>query len=391
MKKNLLRMVAVSAILSFLVFAFPARSQAQQSATDSFKPHGKFSGYMFGDYFYKAHSDSLNRGSYQYSKVPQGQNAFQIRRVYLGYTYDISPKFTATVLVAAEDATDALADGKYAFYIKQANLRWKNIIPRGDLIVGQMSTPTFATMSEHVWGYRSVEKTITDMHKSGSYDLGAMLEGNFDAKGHYGYHLMVGNGTGAKPETDKFKKFYGDVYGKFLDNKLTVDLYADYERAHWQQGFHNARAMYKGFVSYSMPKLTLGVETYGYHLIGDEVITPASGGVADTASGTAYGLSVFAHGPIVAGKLGFFARYDHLNPNTQYMQGFDYHNFTSGYDPNNKEQFILAGLDFTPNKAVHIMPNVYYQAYKAQQSGLSGAAQHDYDLVYRVTFMFSLN
>lgn len=391
MKKNLSRMVAVTAILSLLVFAFPARSQAQQSTTDAFKPHGKFSGYMFGDYFYKAHADSLNRGSYQYSKVPQGQNAFQIRRVYLGYAYDISPRFTATVLVAAEDATDVLADGKFSFYIKQANIRWKNFIPRGDLVIGMMPTPTFATMSEPIWAYRSVEKTITDMHKSGSYDLGAMLDGHFDAKGHFGYHLMVGNGTGAKAETNKFKKFYGDVYGKFLENKLTVDLYADYERSNWQQGFHHASAMYKGFVAYSIPRLTLGVETYAYRLMSDEVAKPLAGGAADTTSGTAYGLSLFAHGPIIKDKLGFFARYDRLNPYTQYQDGYQYSNFMAGYEPNNKEQFILAGLDYTPVKSVHLMPNVYYQSYKGQQSGLSGAARHDYDLVYRVTFMFSFN
>src|SRR6266536_5933393 len=92
--------------LPVLVFFFLLNFNAEaQKAQDSlFKPSGKLWGYSFGDYYYKAHSDALNRGgANQYSNIEKGRNAFQFRRVYLGYNYDITPKFSAELLLAAED------------------------------------------------------------------------------------------------------------------------------------------------------------------------------------------------------------------------------------------------------------------------------------------------
>src|SRR5947209_19378778 len=110
---------------------------AQPVPDTSFKPHGTLWGYAFGDYYYKAHADAQSRGgSNQYTGIEQGRNAFQFRRIYLGYNYDISRKFSAEMLLAAEDTVttssattsgDLLADNKLTYYIKLADLRWKNI------------------------------------------------------------------------------------------------------------------------------------------------------------------------------------------------------------------------------------------------------------------------
>lgn len=376
-------------VTSFCGLSFSNKAFAQNNDSDStFKPHGKLSGYAFGDYYYKGHSDSLNRGgANQYTKVPAGQNAFQFRRVYLGYDYEISPKFSAQVLLAAEDASDALGSGKYAFYVKLANIRWKNILPRMDLVIGQVATPAFAMTSEPAWSYRSIERTIADIRRVPSYDLGATIQGKFDAKGNYGYDIMVGNGTGAKPENDKFKHFYGDVYAKFLDQKLMVDLYGDYERVNWTSTFHHSRSMGKIYVGYTTPKLTVGAEAFITGLQSDVIALNNKTSVMDTLNGTAAGLSVFVRGPIIKDKLGFFARMDNYNPNTQYdnTSYSKYTGLTSNYEPNNKEQFITAGLDFTPVKNVHLMPNIWYNSYSNQ--GANGSMK-DYDMVYRLTFYF---
>src|SRR4051794_19063014 len=85
-------------------------SAQTQPATDTtgkktFAPHGQLWGYAFGDYAYKPHADTVNGGrggSNQYTKVPKDFNMFQFRRIYLGYNYDISPKFSAEFLLAAE-------------------------------------------------------------------------------------------------------------------------------------------------------------------------------------------------------------------------------------------------------------------------------------------------
>src|SRR5674476_1193600 len=92
---------------AFLILCVPflhSTLKAQKVQDSSFKPSGKLWGYAFGDYYYKAHSDAFNRGgSNQYTNIEQTRNAFQIRRAYLGYDYDISPKFSAQLLLAAED------------------------------------------------------------------------------------------------------------------------------------------------------------------------------------------------------------------------------------------------------------------------------------------------
>src|SRR5437763_6895117 len=190
-----------------LIFGILNPALAQQSTDTSFKTSGKLWGYAFGDYYYKSHADALNRGgSNQYSGIEEGRNAFQFRRIYLGYNYDISPKFAAEMLLAAEDnvsnsagatSGDLLSNNKLSFYIKLANIRWKNIWKGTDLVVGQAATPAFPLLSEAIWGYRSIERTVADIRRTPSYDLGATLQGKFDSKGNYGYNLMVGNGTSA--------------------------------------------------------------------------------------------------------------------------------------------------------------------------------------------------
>jgi hypothetical protein len=57
------------------------------------------------------------------------------------------------------------------------------------------------------------------------------------------------------------------------------------------------------------------------------------------------------------------------------------------YDPNTKEEFITAGIDFQPSKNIHFMPNIWYNNYKAN-TGVTGVPT-DHDLVYRATFYFT--
>ncbi len=230
---------------------------------------GRIWGYAFGDYFYKAHADPLVRGgANQYTGTPAKRDAFAFRRIYFGYDYNITSKFSAELLLAAEDnATltsasgntntvgDLLGNNKLAFYIKLANIRWKNIWKNTDLVVGQVSTPAFPLLTEKIWSYRSIERPIADVRRTPSFDLGASLQGKFDDSGNYGYNVMVGNGTSARPENDNFKWFYGDVYAMFFDKKLIFDVYADYERLNWMGNFHHARNMVKGFVAYNTPPL----------------------------------------------------------------------------------------------------------------------------------------
>jgi hypothetical protein len=364
------------------------------SAFKANKPNtGRLWGYTFADYYYKGHADTLNRGGgNQYTGIPKSSNAFQIRRIYLGYNYNISSKFSAELLLAAENGAtsgDALTDNKLAFYIKFANLRIKDVWKGTDLVLGQVATPGFSMSSDPIWGYRSIEKTITDFHGTPSYDLGAALQGKFDpATANFGYDLMVGNGSGARPESDKYKWFYGDIWGKFLDKKLYVNLYADYQRMAPIDGLQHSRNMFKGIVAYNVPAFTIGVEGYINNLKNDNQATEISTGDVDVLTVKAKGISAFAHAALVKDKLNVFARYDAFNPddNLDNSKYSSYKGNTSGFnDPSTKEQFITAGLDFTPVKSVHLMPNIWYNKYTNQ-----GPADlyNSNDMVYRLTFYY---
>jgi hypothetical protein len=414
----------------------------------AFHPQRRLWGYAFGDAYYDQHSPALTSTQGKennYYQTPSSRNAFQFRRLYLGYDYDINPKFKAEVLLASEPsentlpssatssvvAGDNLADGRMSFYIKNFNLRTREIWPGTDLVIGEMSTPGFAlnegntnaptSLSESTWGYRSIEKTITDFHKNNSYDVGAALQGTFDPKTkNFGYVFMIGDNTQSNltsvyvttalggsttavlnpnPNTGFFKIFYGDLWGKFLNNKLYVDLYADYAKTQSNTPVaatvipsgvlgtqeHN---MYKIFVSYNTSPLSVGVEAY----------TQQFGlGVTDkntlTAQNvTAQGLSLWAKGAIVKNKWGWFARYDSYNPDTKFNSANTYTVNTnySSFDPTEKEKFVTAGLDFTPAKNIHFMPNVWFVQYKDQLApATAGYLADNHTLVYRMTFFYT--
>lgn len=380
-----------------------------QSATDTmgekgFKPHGQLWGYAFGDFAFKAHADTVGGGrggTNQYSKVQKNQSMFQFRRIYLGYNYDISPRFSAEFLLAAEDNTaiggnsgDLLSDGKFSPYIKLANIRYKRIYPGADLVLGQAATPAFPLLSEVIWGYRSVERTVADLRRTPSFDLGATIQGRFiPSDDRFGYDIMVGNGQSAKPENDAYKWFYGDVYGKFLNKRLIVDLYQDYQRMNWTPTWHHDRRMTKLYVAYTTPKLTIGVEAF-YNVIMGDVQATGTDKHTYNFSTKSLAVSSYIRGSIYKDKLGFFARYDTYNPdmadNLGDFTGSSYTAYsvkTSNYDPFNNENFITAGIDWTPVKNVHFMPNVWYNSYAYNGTNTTGKP-NDYDLVFRLTFYY---
>lgn len=381
-------------IASAILFATAMFAQ-QDTAKKDFKPSGKIWGYAFGDYYYKMHHDSLNRGSSQYSNMPETANAFEFRRVYLGYDYNISERFSTELLLAYEGQT--LSDNTRTVFIKAANFKWKNIYKNADLVVGQQATPSWPMLIEKIYGYRSVEKTIFDMRKgASSNDVGIGLQGKFGSKGNLGYNLLVGNGSAQKLEGDIFKKFYGEFYAKTLNQKLVIDVYSDFERTNMQPNFHKYKNAYKFTVFYTTDTVnasgvhpgwfTIGVDAYvqmqhNYVAYSDTSVTPAK---TDTADGMVMGVGIYIRGMIIPRKLGYFARYDMYNPDTHYNNTYVY---SMGSAPVT-ESFITAGFDYTPHKNVHIMPNIWYDGFASRAKGASGHVKSDYDMVPRLTFWY---
>src|ERR1700728_1939289 len=143
-KNNYIKSIVLA---SGLLLFISGLANAQTDST--FKPSGKVWGQVFADGFYKVHADPNSRGFGQYAGTanwPQSINGFQVRRMYLGYTYDISPKYTAELLLSAENniaAQDVLGDSKLAPFVKYADLRIRNVFPGADVVIGQQATPAF--------------------------------------------------------------------------------------------------------------------------------------------------------------------------------------------------------------------------------------------------------
>jgi len=365
--------------------------------TDStFKPSGKFSMVLFGDYMYKLHADALNRGISQYSAVPKSFSNFQLRRLYFGYNYDISPAFTTEFVLAYEDGGGASATldggGERSFYLKYANIRWKNVFANTDIIFGAQATPAFAASSEKIWGYRAIEKTLLDKNKIASAsDVGIALQGWFDEK-NFGYDILYGNGSAQKLEADKFKKISGDLWGKFMEKKITLQLYGDLNRA--SDAPAKDISTLKLFLGYQSKPLTIGVEgfmqTQTNAIIRDTRRDDSTifKGSIDTMSVKPFGLSAFAVYEVIENSLNVFVRYDMFDPDNNFDESaFGY--FGGSYSKS-KENFFVAGLDWTPHMNVHIMPNFWYTGYFAKAAGAFGPEKFDKDIVARVTVSFKI-
>ncbi|MGN6193428.1 MAG: hypothetical protein ACTHOB_00705 [Ginsengibacter sp.] len=367
-------------------------SQDSTKTKTEFKPSGKIWGYAFGDYAYKLHADAEKRGNIQYSKLPQDYNSFNFRRIYLGYDYQFSPNVSSQFLLAHESTSEAntsnpdvLTDNNRAMYIKAMNIRFKNVIPRATIVAGQQSTPTFATLSESFWGYRSIEKTIADMRGiSSSTDLGLGVFGKIGKNENVGYDVMVGNNNGAKVENNNFKKLYTSLYAYFLDKKLVIQGNYEVGRAALSPIQKNISTI-KAFAAYKTSKTTVGVEAFRQIQTNNSTyVTGTDTAFSDVKPS---GISFFLTQQLTKDKLNFFARFDVYNPDSK----FNSNNKYIGSYNSNRESFATIGLDFVPYKNVHIMPNLWYDQFHSKMPDATGKLKNDYDLEGRITLYFLFN
>ena len=374
-------------IMLFLVLAATA-ARAQEVAAEEFKPSGKISGQVFADFEHKLHSDSGNvhAGRTQYA-ISNGYNekfnSFDLRRIYFGYDYHFTEHISSQLVLAHENNLDAA--GNRTVFIKAANLRYKNICKGTDVIFGQQNTPTWAVLTEVIYGHRWVEKTIADMRGlASSTDFGLMLQGKYRNE-TLGYNIMVGNDNRGKPENDKFKRAYAEVWAKFLNKKLTLDLYAD-NKITQVIPFRKSAMLLKGVAAFQTDAFTIGVEVVSQTLRNYSYFHPSADtsiAAIDTGNAAAFGWSVYAFAPLIKKKLEIFLRYDSWNPDTKYSSDNTY--LFGSINGHVKETFLNFGFDWTAAKDIHLMPNVWLNSYSDAAKGAAGKIKSDYDLDIRLT------
>jgi len=426
-KKTFLIMAASLAMSNFLL--------AQDKLTD-FKPTGNLWGLVFGDFYYQTHRDSLGRGggNVQYrgnfvitNSAANGNNsqidAFQIRRAYLGYDFNMNNRVSVNTILAHEEGPNDVsspgtkgldAGGNNTLYLKYLYLKVSDIFKGSDLLIGQMRTPSFATdySTQPLSGYRSIERSVMDMHAvDASVDMGAALEGHLwtrrnvsDSLGSafIGYNVMIGNNSSSAMATpnDRFKRYRGTLFVNTLQQKLTVGVYADQYTVSLLRDHHQLNITLKGYVHYGTDWFRIGAEVFNQTNQNQDIYTTSKTAKADTSNGIQFGWSVFGSSRIIKGKLNVFARMDQYNPDIKFNKNYlvEGGKYTASQTGGNfstttfyTQTFYSFGFDYTPFPRVHFMPNVWLNQYNSMLANQSGNTKFDYDLVYRLTFYVIFN
>jgi len=390
-------------------------------------------GYVFGSAYAKVHSDSINTPTSvkttptQYTGVPQGFDALSIQRIYLGYDYFFNNKFSAHIVLAHEEYYDGGPSssskdnvdivGDRSLYIKFCNFEWDNIFKGSNLTVGGLQTPSYPLTEDPAWGYRPLERSAMDLRGIvSSNDIGVNLGGKFwsqkNASGKenavVGYNIMVGNNTNAEPDNvgltpgdiSNFKRYYGDLYARFLGDKLIFDLYSDYHTVTPGQN----DLVWRGIIGYKAKNYNLSIEYYDENLGNQAVYAPSSASkTLDTGAISRSGISI--EGALVlkrnkntqAPEFSIVARYDLYNPDANFNANYVYAtkeaNTNYNYSGSNAytENFFLFAFDYQPIAQIHIMPNIWYDGFSNRANGVTGRVASDYDLAARVTFYYTFN
>jgi len=274
-------------------------------------------GVAFADYYYYA------------TGTKKKQNGFEFRRIYLTYDLKWDDDFSGRVRLEMNDGGFG-SGNKMEPFVKHAYVRYRK--SGKALYMGLSGTPTWG-VSEEVWGYRSVRKTIMDLNKiASSADMGLAFQGQLDGEGKVNAHVMLANGSGQASEGDNNKKIYALLH--FKPNALNATAYVDWEKRTGSQD----RMTVGGFLGLMKDGFQGGIEGF---------LQNRNNPAGDVQ---VRGVSVFGSGA-VSEKSKAFGRVDFYDPSDKVGGDRTLH--------------FIGGLDFEPTKDVHLMPNVLVTSFQA--------------------------
>ncbi len=277
----------------------------------------RLTGQAFMDYYYILNAEDSSRADL---------NGFAFRRMYLGAAFTLSDRFSGLFRLEADDVT--LSSKGSVAYVKDLYLRWNG--PSGHRVTaGIASTPSFG-VSERVWGYRSIQKTIMDYYGIvSSRDFGIRVDGPLLAGDRARFTVMVANNSSTRPETDRQKRVYGQLEA-YPTDYLTFTVGADYA------GYGDARdrgTNMNGFAGYHHRGFSVGLEAFLNRITYRQ---------ADDIRRS--GVSLFAVAP-VAEKWNALARFDRARLGRP--DADDY-----------LETLLVGGLAYEADDNVRIIPNL---------------------------------
>lgn len=299
------------------------------------------SGLAFGDYYMVA--------SHHDERV-EGMNGFWIRRGYLTVDRALSDELFARLRFEVNQAGDFRTNATLEPYVKDAFIRWRRS-PALEVYIGLAQSPAIDTV-ERLWTYRSVEKTLLDLHRViATRDLGVAAAGTH---GRVKYHVQLGNGSATGSETNEGKKVAASV--SLAPTAATLfDVYVDVED---RPGATN-RTTLQGIGGYQTERVRVALQ-YGLQM-------------RDTQDDF-NAVSLFGSYNL-SPRWTLLGRVDRADANPEgdriaYVQ----------LDPTRASTMFLAGVDYKLHKNLSIIPNVVLFAY--EDGG-------DDDLFAKVTFSFT--
>jgi hypothetical protein len=346
-----------TAALAFALAGTVASAQTPSSSPDPPPaPPYKFSGLVFGDYYYF---------SQDHDPKWENQQGFWFRRLYFTFDYTFTPRVTTRFRLEM-NSNGRLEGGALTPYVKDAYVKWR-FYGRQELTLGIQPSLSIDFV-DTFWGLRHIEKTPLDLYRwDSSRDTGVTVSGPLNDAHTFKYFVQFGNESGSNAETDQFKALR--VTARYEANPgLTVEgTYGFFARA------RNAdRTTAQVIAGYRATKGRAGFQyAYQKRSAADGVTAPDL--ELDVFSG-------FAVADIRPQKFSVFARVDRYADPCPDCASIDY----LPIDTTTKFTLVIAGAEYYLLPAVRFSPNVEWVNYSAP-AGAALATPKD-DIVWRATF-----
>ena len=321
-------------------------------------PPYRFSGLMFGDYYYFA-SNHL--------PAWEDQHGLWFRRIYFTYDHTFTPKLSTRFRLEV-NSNGKLQGGLLTPYVKDAYVRW-NFYGRQALTLGIQPSLSFDYV-EAVWGLRHIEKTPLDLYRwDSSRDTGITVSGPINESQTFKYAFQFGNESGNNAETDKFKGYRAAARYEANPGFTVEAVVAQFERDRDAD-----RTTAQIFAAYRAKRGRVGGH-YSYQ----KRRAPAGTTLADTDLDIISGFGVF---DVMPRTLSAFARVDRFADPCADCPGIDYLPIES------KGSFTLtiAGVEYFLHPSVRFSPNFEWVNYDRPDGATATPKK---DVAIRLTFYWN--